>query len=133
MGEYRYQINTFYSNTSYKVCQFIMDIRPKKVSFKGGLREGMWNTTWPFITFDISQNSLTLCYEKFFWLKERKLIFTKDEVIKIEIKKYFPIIGYGIKIYHRNESYSRIIIFWCISFHFNKLLSALKEYGWAIS
>ena len=94
--------------------------------FKGGVRIGFLSTTWPSGILEVTENSLTLRSE----MTKQELTFSKNDIVKIDIKKVFPIIGYGIRIHHTNTTYSKKIYFWYVGLHFSKLISALKELGW---
>ena len=98
----------------------------KNYEFKGGVRIGPWANSWPFGTLEVNQNSLILSDK----LLKKDLVFLKEDIAQIEIKKYIPIIGYGIKILHNKKSYSSIVYFWYVGFHFDELINALKEFGW---
>ncbi len=67
-----------------------------KYKFRGGARIGPWTTSWPFCTLEISHDSLIIHDE----MLKKALVLLKNEVVKVEIKKYFPVIGYFIKINH---------------------------------
>jgi len=82
-------------------------------------------STWPFGHLEISNNQLIVRDEMF----QKKLELTKGDIIRIEIKKYLPIVGYGIKIYTK-KNYNTIAYFWYWSFRFKELVGALKECGW---
>ncbi|OGI73952.1 hypothetical protein A3D42_00700 [Candidatus Nomurabacteria bacterium RIFCSPHIGHO2_02_FULL_41_18] len=98
----------------------------KKYVFRGGVRIGFLSTTWPSGILEVNENLLTLRSE----MTKQELAFSKSDIIKIEIKKVFPIIGYGIRIHHTKTSYSKKIYFWYWSFRFKELTDALKELGW---
>ena len=85
-----------------------------------------WVTSWPNGVLEIDQNTLILRDEIF--KKEIKL--SKDEIEKIEIKKYFPIIGYAIKIYPKDKKHINNLSFAYLSFKFDKLINALKEFNY---
>ncbi|MCK4553526.1 hypothetical protein KAU19_01000 [Candidatus Parcubacteria bacterium] len=97
-----------------------------KYKFRGGARIGPWTTSWPFCTLEISQNSLIIHDE----MLKKELVLLKNEVAKVEIKKYFPIIGYFVKINHTKKDYNNIAYFGVFSFGFNKLIKALEMCGW---
>ena len=94
--------------------------------FRGGVRIGLWANTWPNGILDISQSALVLRDK----MRGKELKFSKQENIRIEIKKIVPIIGYGIRIHHTNEDYSDKIYFWYPSFRFVNLINALNGCGW---
>jgi hypothetical protein len=96
--------------------------------FKGGIRTGYRSNTWPFGTFEVNPDTLIIRDE----LLHKEYKFSRDQVIEIEIKKILPIIGWGIRVHHKNTNYPKRMIFWYWSFQFNNLLSALKEFGWSV-
>ena len=103
-----------------------MNLENKNYKFRGGLRVGQLANSWPNGALVVSNELLVLRDEMF--KKEYK--FSKNDAVRIKIKKVFPVIGFGIRIYHTNQNYNEKIIFWYISFHFSKLINALKEFGW---
>jgi hypothetical protein len=94
--------------------------------FRGGTRIGILISTWPNGMLEISQDSLILRDE----LMKKELKFSKGEIVRIEIKKIFPIIGCGILIHHNNNCYDKYVYFGYLSFRMDKLLDALKKCGW---
>lgn len=94
--------------------------------FRGGLSVGIFGSTWPNGMLEANQTSLILRDE----LMEKEYNLSREDIIRIEVKKYFPIIGYGIRIHHNNKRYDKSIFFWYRSFRMDKLTNALKELGW---
>ncbi|MDD3006558.1 MAG: hypothetical protein PHX30_03185 [Candidatus Pacebacteria bacterium] len=94
--------------------------------FRGGLSIGIFGSTWPNGILEVSQASLVLRDE----LMKKEYKLSKGDIIRIEVKKYFPIIGYGIRIYHNNKRYDKSMFFWYWSYRMDKLTNALKELGW---
>ena len=95
--------------------------------FRGGIWIGwLWANSWPNGTLEVNQDSLILRDE----MLKKEFKFSKTEVVKIEIKKFFPVIGYGIRIYHTNKNYNSRLYFWYFSFRFKELISSLKQFGW---
>lgn len=86
----------------------------------------MWANSWPNGVLEVSGDHLILRDE----MIKKEFSFSKSQVSKIAVKKVFPLIGYGIRIYHNNESYDKRLYFWYWSVRFDKLLGALKECGW---
>ena len=87
---------------------------------------GYVNNTWPFVTLQVGADSLVIRDS----LLRKQIKLTKLDDVRIEIKKYIPIIGYGVRIYHKNKAYTNLLIFWYVSFHFSKLVDTLKKFGW---
>ena len=87
--------------------------------------------TWPFGKLEVRPDQLVIGIEglPFSSLKIEHR-FSHDEIEKIEIKKYFPIIAYGIHIVAKDRKIGNLLYFWYLSFRFNKLVKALKECGW---
>lgn len=94
--------------------------------FRGGALMGYYSNTWPFVVLDVSRDFLVIRDK----LLHKEIRLSKSDIDRIEIKKYIPIVGYGIGIYHRNKLYTNLLIFWYVSFNFDKLLSSLKELDW---
>ena len=94
--------------------------------FKGGVWIGALANTWPFGALDIDQNRLILCDKLF----KKEIIFPKQEIKRIEIKKYLPIIGYGIRIYSKNPKQNDLYCFWYVGFHFSEFTNKLKGCGY---
>lgn len=94
--------------------------------FRGGLRVGLYSNSWPNGLLEVNSDSLVL--RDATMNKEYK--FLKDDIDQIKIKKVFPIIGYGIRIYHHKKDYKDKVYFWYVSLHFGKLTKALKDSGW---
>ena len=98
----------------------------KENKFRGGALIGSWQITWPFITLEVRQDQLILNNELF----KKEYRFTHDQIEKIEIKKYLPIIAYGVLITPRDKSKEDKYYFWYWSFKFATLTNTLKELGW---
>ena len=60
----------------------------------------------------------------------KEIEFLQGEIKQIKIKKFFPIIAYGIRIHPKNVDNN--YYFWYVGLHFNKLLNAIRECGWPI-
>lgn len=101
--------------------------------FKGGVWIGHISVTWPFGKLEIGQNELVISIDDLpftsFKIERR---FTPEDIEKIEVKRYLPIIGYGIHIIPRDKTKENPIYFWYLSFRFEKLINVLKELGWKI-
>lgn len=98
----------------------------KSYKFRGGIRIGMWANSWPSGLLEFDQNTLIMKDV----LIRKKCEFTKNDNIRIDVKKVFPILGYGIKISHTKKNYNKILYFWYTGLHFKKLVNALKELDW---
>lgn len=106
-----------------------MDNKEKGVyKFIGGIRVGMLANSWPSGELEINSNYLILRDKMF--KKEYK--FLKDDVIKIEMKKIFPIIAYGVRICHKRQGYNPEIYFWYVGTKFKEFIGVLRESGWQI-
>lgn len=103
-----------------------MNLENQNYKFRGGFRVGLLAVSWPNGLLEVSSNSIILHDEMF----KKDYKFSKDEITKIEIKKIFPVIGYGIRLHHTNQNYNNKIIFWYVSFHFKNLVTTLEELGW---
>ncbi len=101
-------------------------VNTKENKFRGGAWIGSWQITWPFVTLEVCQDELILNNQLF----RKKYCFTHDQIEKIEIKKYLPIVAHGICIIPRDTSSEDKYYFWYLSFKFNNLTNVLKEFGW---
>jgi len=62
--------------------------------FKGGAWIGYMSYTWPFAKLEVAPDYLIIAIEGLpFDRSRRELRFTHDEIEKIEVKKYIPIIA----------------------------------------
>lgn len=93
--------------------------------FKGGAWIGSVSATWPWGILDFDSNHLAIAI-----VNVKEISFSRGEIERLEIKKFFPIIAYGIHIVPRDKSKGTLLYFWYISFRFKKLINALKECGW---
>ncbi len=73
----------------------------------GGARIGMVNATWPFATLLVNRNELKLNASII-----GSFSFNPSDIIAIEPYTIIPLLGQGIRIYHRVENYNPKIIFW---------------------
>jgi hypothetical protein len=94
--------------------------------FRGGAWIGSWQITWPFITLEITKEHLTLKNELF----GTSYNFTHEGIERIEIKRYFPIVACGIRIWPRDKSKHDTYYFWYWSFHFDRFIDTLKKFSW---
>jgi hypothetical protein len=101
----------------------------KNYKFRGGTRIGILISTWPNGILEVNEDFLILRDE----LMKKELKFSKEQVVRIEIKKSFPIIGCSIRIYHTNNNHEKEISFGYLNFHFNNLINALKECDWPVN
>ena len=104
----------------------MVDSVNQNYKFRGGVWIGLTSATWPWGVLEVSSNQLAIIDESL----KKELRFTHGEIQKIEVKKYFPIIGYGIHIIPREKTKGQLIYFWYISFLFKKLIDTLKQFGW---
>jgi len=101
----------------------------QKNKFRGGLRVGIYSNTWPNGLLEVNRDNLILHDETM----KKNYEFYKDDVDRIKIIKIFPIIGYGVRIYHHKKDYSDKIYFWFVGIRFARMLSALKDAGWRVN
>ncbi|PHR46503.1 MAG: hypothetical protein COA32_10185 [Fluviicola sp.] len=73
----------------------------------GGARIGRANATWPFASLNVTQSKLTLNV-----IIIGKFIFQPSDIKSIEVYKSLPVIGQGIKINHKVDSYKEHVVFW---------------------
>lgn len=94
--------------------------------FRGGMWHGFIATTWPYVRLEVGKDKLSIFDESL----KREYHFTHDSVLKITIKRFIPIIAYGIRIYPRDKTKEQVLYFWYVSLHFRQLIDALKKYDW---
>jgi len=94
--------------------------------FRGGIRVGLYSNSWPNGTLEVGADKLVLHDATM----NKTYEFLKQDVDKVEIKKMFPIIAYGIRICHHKKDYKDKVYFWYVSMHFSKLTKTLKDFGW---
>jgi hypothetical protein len=90
----------------------------ESIKFKGGAWIGFTSATCPFGILIIDKDSIVL---KIDGLNE--LIFTKDNLERIEIKRFL----FGLKFIPRPY---RIAYFWYWPFKLKKVTNSLKQFGW---
>lgn len=99
--------------------------------FKGAAWIGHTSATWPFGKLEVSPDQLGIAIDGLpFDSSKIERRFTHEDIEKIEVKKYFPIVGYGIRIIPRDKTKGSLIYFWYISFRFKKLTDTLKQFDW---
>lgn len=98
----------------------------KTYKFRGGVRIGAWANSWPFGLFKVTRDALVLRDV----MLGKEIEFSKENIDCIEIKKIFPIIGYGIQIRSKIENQNDAYIFWYVGFHFQKFIDSLKEFNY---
>lgn len=103
----------------------MQDSLSKRYKFKGGAWIGLISATWPWGVLEFDRNQLTICV-----VGMKEINFARNEIDKLEIKKYFPIIAYGIRIVPKDKIKGTLLYFWYISFSLKKLTNSLKECGW---
>lgn len=89
----------------------------------GGARIGMMNATWPFATLKVNKNKLELNATIL-----GNLVFTPRDIISIEAYGLIPVIGQGIKINHKVNSYNSKVIFWTMGNPKN-LINKIEQIG----
>lgn len=102
-------------------------IKDQTYRFRGGIWIGfLYTSTWPFGSLEISRNALILRDEMF----DIKYEFSKQDDIRIEIKKGYIFFARGIRIYHKKKNYNNRLYFWYFRSRFENLVNVLKEFGW---
>lgn len=86
-----------------------------ELKFTGGMRAGIWNYTFPFITIVVSSNSI-----QFKVLGFVKYSFRPEQVIRFEVRKG------GLQIFHNIKEYPTFIIFWGSG---QKVFDAINKVG----
>ena len=79
----------------------------KQFKLTGGAKIGRVNTSYPFATLYVDENTLKIDASL-----AGNVIFQPQDIISIKPYKAIPLIGQGIKILHRVENYKQNVIFW---------------------
>ncbi len=104
---------------------------PNTTTFHGGAWIGQVQATWPFGRLEVGPDKIIISIEEtpFINLKSERQ-FTRDNLQKVEIKKYFPVIAYAVRITPRDQTKEKSLYFWYSSFGFKKLTDTLRKYNW---
>lgn len=94
-------------------------IENQTYTFKGGAWIGFTSGTWPFGILIISKDRIILKIEGL----DNELVFTKDNLEKIEIKRFL----FGLKFFPKPY---RIAYFWYWPFKLYKVTNVLMQFGW---
>ena len=94
-----------------------------QLKITGGARIGMANATWPFVTLKVDRDQLELNASII-----GNLIFQPADIISIEPYRQIPVLGQGIKINHKVDSYKRKVIFWTFK-NPESVIRQIKETG----
>ena len=78
-----------------------------EINLTGGSRIGKKNATYPFATLIVNKNKLILSVSIIGHFE-----FESKDIILIEEYKLIPLLGQGIRIFHRIPKYNSKIIFW---------------------
>ncbi|WP_345990323.1 hypothetical protein AAEU33_00130 [Chryseobacterium sp. Chry.R1] len=79
----------------------------KNFTLTGGARIGLANATYPFADLYVDADILKINASLV-----GNLVFQPQDIISIKPYTSIPLIGQGIKIYHRVEKYNSNVIFW---------------------
>lgn len=79
----------------------------ERFEITGGARIGIANASWPFATLKVSKEKLEVNASIV-----GNLVFGPNDVVSIKPYTVLPLIGQGIKINHRVDSYNQNVIFW---------------------
>lgn len=116
---------------SLKLYKHADNPSPDTYTFHGGVWFNRIQATWPFGRLEVSPKQLIVSIEETpFSDAKIERQFKHEDLEKVEVKKYFPVIAYGIRIIPRDKTKDNIVYFWYTSFGFNKLISALEYSGW---
>ena len=94
-----------------------------KLEITGGARIGIANASWPFATLNVDKNKLELNASII-----RNLLFQPKDIISIEPYVIIPLLGQGIKIYHRIPNYNAKVIFWTFK-NPSDLINQIRQTG----
>ncbi len=95
--------------------------------FIGTTDIGYIGSYFPFGELEVSQDYLFI--RDRLLRKEYKL--SKEDVVKIQTSGLFSLTQYALEIQHKNKNYKyNRVHFWYWIFRFDKLLTALKKFGW---
>lgn len=81
----------------------------KTFKLTGGARIGRANATYPFADLYVDENMLKINASLV-----GNLVFQPQDIVSIKAYTSIPLIGQGIKIYHRVEKYDSNVIFWTL-------------------
>ena len=95
----------------------------EKFTLTGGARIGMSNASYPFADLSVDKDILKINASIV-----GNLMFQPKDIISIEPYTFIPLIGQGIKINHRIESYNPKVIFWTFKDP-NSVISEIKKTG----
>lgn len=89
------------------------------ITFRGGLRAGGLNLTWPFVTLKICNDSMVIS------VPGKRHVINKELIHSIELHQ--GMFSRGVKIIHHHEGLESPVIFW--SFTARLVLEAARELG----
>jgi len=98
-------------------------MEPTSITFRGGLRAGNFNLSWPFATLRLASDSLVI------EAAGRRHFLKKEEVRKLEL--YLGAFSRGVRIFHRNQGLDHPTIFW--AFTPRAILATAGKFGFRIS
>lgn len=93
------------------------------ITFRGGLRAGGLNLTWPFVTLKICNGSMIIA------VPGKQHLINKQQIHSIELHQ--GMFSQGVKIIHHHETLESPVIFW--SFSARLILEAAREFGYETS
>ena len=105
------------------------NLKNKERKFTGGLRFGLISTTWPNGELYITEDKITLKDKGL----NREVVFSRDDITDIQVKKVIPLIGHGVRIHHSRKDVSKKVIFWYSHSKMNQLIEEIQLAGWNVS
>lgn len=97
-----------------------------ELSYRGGARLGIWNSTWPFARLTVTTTAIVLKVRTY-----GTLTFTRDDIIGIEPYRSLPIVGEGVRIHHSRRDYPEKVIFWWGAAPAEYLAKKIQALGYA--
>ena len=95
----------------------------KEYSQTGGLRDGMFNVTWPLASITASHDEL-----KIRCLRMQVYVFRRET---IHLSRHRGLFSVGLSIGRRTSDQSRAVIFW--TFDFDGLRKELEALGYVVA
>jgi hypothetical protein len=82
-------------------------------TFRGGIRAGGFNATWPFGLLSIAPRRLVLSITLKLPFALRSYEFTPEQVSSVALYGFIPLFLWGIRVHHTRPDYPQRVIFWC--------------------
>jgi hypothetical protein len=83
-------------------------------TFRGGLRAGGFNATWPFATLETAAGAVVLSVSPKVPFALCRYEFSAADVTMIRPYGRIPLLVWGIRFEHTRSDYPKRVIFWCL-------------------